>query len=333
VRAVWYERLGPAREVLTVGTMPDLEPGPGEVRVRIAFSGVNPSDVKRRGGTTVSTMPFPRVIPDMDGSGIIDRVGPGVDAARVGERVWLHSTQWKRPFGTAADYAVTRGHRAIRLPESISLAAGASLGVPAMTAHRAVFGQGSVTGKTVLVTGGAGAVGFYAIQLARWAGARVIATVSSAEKGELTRKARADAVINYKSENVPERIKALTGGAGVDHVVDVDFGANLQATLASLKDNGSIATYASMGKPEPAIPFYALMFKNVRLAWVFVYDMAQTAIDDAARDVNAWLSGGAAVLPPFRTFPLERLADAHVAVEEGAIGKVLVECGGEALRV
>lgn len=333
MRAVWYEELGSAHEVLTVGTMPDPEPGPGELRVRIAFSGVNPSDVKRRGGTTVAAMPFPRVIPDMDGSGVVDRVGPGVDPKRVGERVWLHSTQWKRPFGTAAGWAVTPGHRAMRLPQGISFAAGASLGVPAMTAHRAVFGLGSVTGRTVLVTGGAGAVGFYAIQLARWAGARVIATVSSAEKGELAKRARAEAVIDYKSENVAERVMDLTKGAGVDHVVDVDFGANLKVTLACLKDRGSIATYASMSKPEPAIPFYALMFKNIRLEWVFVYELAQSAIDDAARDVNAWLSGGTVVLPPFKTFPLERLADAHVAVEKGAIGKVLVECGGEAVRV
>ena len=278
-------------------------------------------------------MPFPRVVPDMDGSGVVDRVGPGVDAKRIGERVWLHSTQWKRPFGTAADYAVTLSLRAIRLPDSVTFAAGASLGVPAMTAHRAVFGLGPVTGKTVLVTGGAGAVGFYAIQLAKWAGARVIATVSSPDKGEIASQARADAVINYKSENVPERIMALTGMAGVDHIVEVDFGANLQATLGSLKDNGSIATYASMSRPEPAIPFYALMFKNSRLAWVFVYDMAQSAIDDATRDVNAWLASGTVVLPPFKTFPLERLAEAHVAVEKGAIGKVLVECGGETVRV
>ena len=333
MRAVWYEKLGPAQDVLAVGAMSDPDPGPGEVRVRIAFSGVNPSDVKRRAGTTVSTMPFPRVIPDMDGSGVVDRVGAGVEAKRVGERVWLHSTQWKRPFGTAADYAVTPSHRAIRLPEGTSFAAGASLGVPAMTAHRAVFGLGPVTGKTVLVTGGAGAVGFYAIQLASWAGARVIATVSSPEKSDIARRARADAVIDYKSENVAERAMELTGGAGVDHVVEVDFGANLQATLGCLKDKGSIATYASMGKPEPPIPFYALMFKNVRLAWVFVYEMAQSAIDDAARDVNAWLSGGTVVLPPLKRFPLERLAEAHVAVEKGAIGKVLAECGGETVRV
>jgi len=332
MRAIWYDKLGPAHEVLVQGTMPDPEPGPGEVRVRVAFSGVNPSDVKRRAGATVSAMPFPRVIPDMDGSGVIDRIGAGVDPTRVGERVWLHSTQWKRPFGTAAEWAVTPGHRAIRLPDGISFAIGASLGVPAMTAHRAVFGPGPVRGRSVLVTGGAGAVGFYAIQLARWAGARVLATVSSMEKAEIAKCAGADAVIDYKSENVPERVMELTRGAGVDHVVEVDFGANLRATLACLKDNGSIATYASMGKPEPAIPFYSLMFKNIRLLWVFVYDMAQSAMDEAAQEVNAWLSGGTMVPPSFKTFPLERLADAHLAVEKGAIGKVLAEVGGESVR-
>ena len=206
MRAIWYEKLGPAHEVLKSGEMPDSVPGPGEVRVRIAFSGVNPSDVKRRAGSRDAAMPFPRVIPDMDGSGVIDRVGPGMEEKRVGERVWLHSTQWKRPFGTAAEYAVTPSHRAVPLPQVISLAAGASLGVPAMTAHRAVFGHGPVTGKTVLVTGGAGAVGFYAIQLAKWAGARVITTVSGAEKAELARKAGADSVVNYKTEALKEQV-------------------------------------------------------------------------------------------------------------------------------
>jgi len=317
MRAVWYEKLGPAREVLQAGEMPDPVPGPGEVRVRIAYSGVNPSDVKRRGGATVGAMPFPRVIPDMDGSGVVDRVGPGVDEGRVGERVWLHSTQWKRPYGTGAELAATPAARAIALPSGISLQAGASLGVPAMTAHRAVFAGGSVAGKTVLVTGGAGAVGFYAIQLAKWAGARVVATVSGTEKAALAAKAGADAVVNYRKESVADK---------VDHIVEVDFGANLQASLACLKDGGSIATYASMGKTEPAIPFYPMMFRNLRLFWVFVYEMGSQAIETAGREVNAWLASGRAVLPPFTVFPLERLADAHVAVEQGAVGKVLVEC-------
>jgi NADPH:quinone reductase len=322
MHAVWYEKLGAAAEVLRHGEMPDPVPGAGEVRVRIAWSGVNPSDVKRRAGSggAGAVMPFPRVIPDMDGSGVIDRVGPGVDERRVGERVWLHSTQWKRPYGTAADYAVTLEKRAVTLPKNVALDAAASLGVPAMTAHRAVFGQGPVTGKTVLVTGGAGAVGFYAIQLAKWAGARVIATVSGAQKAELARKAGADAVVNYKTDKLEER---------VDHIVEVDFGANLPQTLACLKDGGSLATYASMGKPEPAVPFYPMMFKNLRLLWVFVYEMPQEAIEEAARGVNAWLVSGRAVFPPFTQFTLERLVDAHVAVERGAVGKVLVRCDGD----
>ena len=321
MRAIWYEKLGPANEVLTRGEMPDPVPGPGEVRVKIAWSGVNPSDVKRRAGAggTGGVMPFPRVIPDMDGSGIIDRVGPGVDERRIGERVWLHSTQWKRPYGTAAEFAVTPDKRAVSLPNNIPLDAAASLGVPAMTAHRAVFGQGPVTGKTVLVTGGAGAVGFYAIQLARWAGARVITTVSGPEKAELALQAGADSIVNYRKHKVEEK---------VDHIVEVDFGANLEQTLACLKDGGTVATYASMGKPEPAIPFYPMMFKNLGVLWVFVYELPAQAMEQATREVNAWLATGKAVFPPFAKFSLDRLVDAHVAVEKGAVGKVLAECGG-----
>ena len=325
MRAGWYEQNGPAKEVLKIGERPDPEPGPGEVRVRIACSGVNPSDVKRRAGWNNQKIPFPWVVPNNDGAGVIDGVGAGVDAKRVGERVWLHSTGWKRPLGTAAQYTVTLHHRAFPLPEGVSFEIGAGLGVPAMTAHRAVFGPGPVRGKTVLVTGGAGAVGFYAIQLAKWGGARVVTTVSGAEKAAEAMRAGADHVVNYRTENVAERVTALTERAGVDHVVEVDFGANVETTLAVLKSNGSIATYASMSKIEPAIPFYPLMFKNVRLLWVFVYEMPQEAMTEAGRDVNAWLAGGAAVHPRHHAFPLERLADAHIAVEEGAIGKVLVD--------
>jgi NADPH:quinone reductase len=324
MRAGWYERNGPAHEVLKISERPDPEPGPGEVRVRVACSGVNPSDVKRRAGWNNQQLAFPWAVPNNDGAGVIDKVGPGVDAKRVGERVWLHSTGWKRPLGTAAEYTVTPHARAFPLPAGVPFEIGAGLGVPAMTAHRAVFGFGSVRGKTVLVTGGAGAVGFYAIQLAKWGGARVVTTVSGAEKAAEAKRAGADHVVNYKTENVAERVMALTEGAGLHHVVEVDFGANLPITLAALKPNGSVATYASMTEPEPAIPFYPLMFKNVRLLWVFVYEMPPEAMADAARDVNAWLASDAAVHPRQHAFPLDRLADAHVAVEEGAIGKVIV---------
>jgi NADPH2:quinone reductase len=328
MKAGWYEQNGPAKEVLKIGERPDPEPGPGEVRVRIACSGVNPSDVKRRAGWNNQKIAFPWQVPNNDGAGVIDKVGAGVDAKRVGERVWLHSTGYKRPLGTAAGLTVTPAHRAFQLPEGVSFEVGAGLGVPAMTAHRAVLGPGPVRGKTVLVTGGAGAVGFYAIQLAKWGGARVLATVSGAEKAAEAKRAGADHVVNYRTENVAERVMALTEGAGVDHVVDVDFGANLETTLAVLKPNGSIATYASMSKTEPAIPFYPLMFKNVRLLWVFVYEMPQEAMSEAGRDVNAWLAGGDAVHPRNHVFTLDRLADAHIAVEDGAIGKVLVDVGG-----
>jgi NADPH2:quinone reductase len=325
MKAGWYERNGPAHEVLEIGERPDPEPGPGEVRVRVACSGVNPSDVKRRAGWNNQQLAFPWAVPNNDGAGVIDKVGAGVDARRVGERVWLHSTGWKRPLGTAAEHTVTPHHRAFPLPQNVSFEIGAGLGVPAMTAHRAVFGLGPVRGKTVLVTGGAGAVGFYAIQLAKWGGARVVTTVSGAEKAAEAKRGGADHVVNYKAENVAERLLALTEGAGVDHVVEVDFGANLPVTLAVLKPNGSVATYASMTKPEPAIPFYPLMFKNVRLLWVFVYEMPQEAMAEAGRDVNAWLASGAAVHPRQHVFTLDRLADAHVAVEEGAVGKVIVQ--------
>jgi NADPH2:quinone reductase len=330
MKAVWYERNGAAREVLQYGDLPDPVPGPGEVRVAIGFSGVNPSDVKRRAGFNQPPLAHARAIPNMDGAGVIDQVGAGVDPARLGQRVWLHSTAHQRPFGTAAQYAVTPAARAFALPPGIGLEVGAGLGVPAMTAHRAVFGAGPVTGKTLLVTGGAGAVGFYAIQLAKWGGARVLATVSSDEKAAVAKRAGADVVINYRTENVAERVRAVMAGAGIEHIVDVDFGANLATSLAVIADNGVIATYASMGAPQPVLPAYTLTRKNLTIMGVLVYSMPQAAMDAAGADVNTWLAGGCAVHNIAGRFPLKRTADAHVAVESGSVvGKVVVEVGGE----
>lgn len=330
MRAVWYEALGEAHKVLQYGERPTPEPGDGEVRVKIAVSGVNPSDVKRRAGRN-QTMAYRWAVPDQDGAGRIDRVGPGVDPARVGERVWLHSTAWKRQIGTAAEYTTTPAFRAVPLAESISYTIGAGLGVPAMTAHRALFGCGPVCDRTVMITGGAGAVGFYAIALAKWAGARVIATTSSEAKAADATRAGADHVIDYKREKVAERVAVLTGGRGVDHIVEVDFGANVAASVASLASGGSIAAYASMAAPEPAIPFYTMMFKNLRMLWVHVYEMSREAIDAATHDVGAWLASGRAVHPAYHRFPLERTADAHVAVERAAVGKVVIDVGGESV--
>jgi NADPH:quinone reductase len=225
MRAAWYERNGPAREVLQVGEMPDPEPGRGEVRVRIHASGVNPSDWKTRAGSR--PMAGPRVIPHSDGAGVLDRVGSGVPDERLGERVWVWNAQWKRPFGTAAEFVVLSEEQAVRLPESVSFEADACLGIPALTAHRAVIIDGSPEDQIVLVAGGAGSVGHYAIQFAKLLGAaQVIATVSSPEKAEHARQAGADAVINYRTEPVAERIMELTTGHGADRIVEVDLAGN-----------------------------------------------------------------------------------------------------------
>ena len=332
MKAFSYTRNGTAKEVLEFADLPDPEPGLGEMRVKIAYSGVNPSDVKRRAGTS-NVLAFDRAIPHMDGSGIVDLVGPGVDASWAGKRVWLHKTGWERPHGTGAEYAISAPNRAFSLPAGTSLEIGAALGVPAMTAHRALFCAGTITDKTVLVTGGAGLVGFYAIQLAKWKGAKVITTVSSDEKAALAQRAGADLIINYRQENVVEQVLLRTGGAGVDHIVEVDFGANLAESVQMLGPYGVIASYASMGQPQPALPFYALMAKNATLMPLLVYSMPEPAIAQAGADINAWLATGKAEHHIARRFAFEQLVDAHLAVEAVEIGKVVVCIGGEAVCV
>ena len=328
MRAGWYERNGPAAEVIEIGGMETPEPGPGEVRVRLHFSGVNPSDVKRRDGWGGQVIEFPRVIPHSDGAGLIDHVGDGVAESRVGERVWTFNAQWKRPFGTAAEYIVLPSFQAAPLASAAPMEMGACLGIPALTAHRAVFGDGPVEGLTVLVTGGAGAVGNYAVQLAAWGGARVIATASSEAKADAASRAGAEAVINYRSEDVAARIMALTGGDGVDRIVEVDFGDNLPVSAAVLRQNGAIAPYASMRAPEPVFPMYTLMRKNALIRNVFVYEMPRTAFEAGIADIARWIDSGRASPAIAARFPLADLADAHEAVESGeVIGNVVVEIG------
>ncbi len=329
MKAVWYERNGPAHEVLRVGEMDKPAPAAGEVLVQVAWSGVNPSDVKRRAGWRGQASPTGRVVPNNDGSGVITAVGPGVDAKRVGERVWLHSTGWKRALGTAAEYTVTPTARAIRLPDAVALKVGAALGVPALTAHRLIHGLGAIAGRRVLVAGGAGSVGFYAVQLARFAGASVIATVGSIAKAKAVEQAGAELVVDYHDPRWVDRV--LAAGGPVDHVVEVDFAANQKANLRLLAANGSLATFASMSDPEPSIDFYAWMTRNVRLLWVFVYEMPDEAIAAGAREINDWLASGGAQHQFAGSFSLDCLADAHVAVENAAHGKVLVEVGGDAV--
>ena len=324
MKAVWYERNGPA-SVLEMGEMADPEPGPGEVRVRVISSGVNPSDWKRRQGST-QPLAFPRVIPHQDGAGIIDRVGPGVTDSRLGERVWLFESQFGRPFGTAAEYTVQPANHCVPLTSSLSFEQGACLGVPAMTAHRCLFADGPVSGKTVLVPGGAGAVGHYAVQEAKLGGASVISTVSSDNKARIAVEAGADHVINYRTEDTAARVMEITGGAGVDHIVEVDFAGNFPVSQQVLKSSGVLAVYAAGVEQQPPAP---LQFRssNVTVRMVLVYDMPEPAKTAAIADITRWLEAGALSHHLGPHFPFEEIVQAHEAVEGGAIGNVIVDVG------
>lgn len=298
MRAVYYERFGGAGEVLSFGEMPDPVAGPGEVLVRLHASGINPSDVKLRAGARVgAVMAYPRVVPHSDGAGVIEAVGAGVDRARVGERVWVWNAGWQRAFGTAADYVALPAEQAVRLPDGVGFAEGACFGIPAMTAWYAVMGDGPVAGKTVLVTGGAGSVGRYAVQMARAAGARVIATVSSAEKGA---HSTAEEWVDYRRSDVAGAVMEMTKGAGLDRIIEVDFAANQAASLALIKPGGTIAAYASASNMAPELSFYPFMFKNVRLHMLIVYQLAGALRRAGERQLTQWLEAGAlshAVVP------------------------------------
>lgn len=321
MRAAWYEKNGPAAEVLKVGELPDPVAGAGEVRVRLHASGVNPSDVKARAGSR--PIRWPRLIPNSDGAGVIDQVGAGVDPRRVGERVWVFNGQWDRPLGTSAQYIALPAPLAVPLPAALSFEHGACLGIPVMTAHRCLFADGSVAGKAVLVTGGAGVVAHYAIQLAKWAGATVVTTVSSAAKAAHARAAGADVVIDYRSENVVERIRATVGG--VDRVVDVDFGRNLPVTSKVLRPDAVIASYASMGDLEPRFPYRDLFQLNPTIRPVFVYTMPDAAKAQAHADIARWLAQTKPIFAIAARFPLADAVAAHLAVERGEkIGHVIL---------
>lgn len=329
MRAVWYDRKGPAREVLHISEMPEPKPGPGEVLVGLRTSGVNPSDTKGRSGWVgVAKMAFPRVIPHQDGAGVIEAVGDGVPAHRVGEHVWIYEGQWQRPFGTAAERIAVPSARAVRMPPTVGFTDGACLGIPAMTAHRAVFADGPVKDKTVLVTGGAGAVGRYAIQFAKWGGATVITTISSDAKAAAARTARPDYVINYRTEDAAARIMDLTGGAGVDRIVEVAFGANLPLAQQVLRTNGAIATYASDAEMQPRVPFRPFLARDATVRFVLVYVMPVEAKEAAVGAITHLLEEGMLTHHIYREYAMTEAADAHEAIETGtSLGNVVVRIG------
>ena len=325
MRAAYYESNGPARAVLQVAELPAPEPGPGEVRVRIAASGINPSDVKARAGAT-RKIAFPRVIPHSDGAGTIDRVGAGVPEARIGERVWLWNTQYQRPFGTAADYAVVPAAQAVPLPPTISFAEGACLGVPAMTAWHAVMldGADALKGSTILVAGGAGAVAHYAIQFAKAAGASVITTVSSDAKAQHARAAGADHAIDYKREDVGARVKDLTGGKGVDRIIEVDLGRNAPLIAKVLAPRGTVVVYGS-GGGEATIGSSFLLNAHATMKFFIVYGIDAAARGRAIAGITAALTAGRLINAVARDWPLAEIAAAHEAVEAGTLmGKAIV---------
>jgi NADPH2:quinone reductase len=329
MKAAWYERQGNPESVLVVGEMAAPEAGSGEVRIRVAASGINPGDVKKRQDAFGVGMPFPRVIPHSDGAGVIDQVGEGVPESRLGERVWCFGAQSYRPFGTAAEYVVVPAAQAVRLPDGVSFEQGACLGIPGITAHRAVHVGGSVEGRRVLVQGGAGAVGQCAAALAARAGASVIATVRSERDEAVARRAGAHHVINtsgHGTEGIIGLVRAHTP-EGVDHIVEVAFDRNVWIDEPLLQLDGSIAAYAT-GDPTPAIPFWLLLFKNIRLFFLGSDDFPAEAKLAAARALNDALESGWPGFEIGARFSLESIAEAHEAVEKRTVtGHVVLSIG------
>jgi len=318
MRAITYADHGPADAVLKQVEIPTPEPDPGEVRVRIFVSGVNPTDWKQRAGTGAVESGFQ--IPNQDGAGIIDAVGSGVSPDRVGQRVWVYFAAWQRQGGTAAEYVCLSETQAVPLPDSASFDVGASLGIPALTAHRTLFADGPIDDATIVVTGGAGAVGNAAIQLGRRAGARIITTVSSTEKAEIAAAAGAHTVINYRDPDTIDQIRAAAPG-GISRIIDVAPTANTYITTAVLDPDGTIVTYANDGP----LPLMAHMGANTTIRFVLVYTMGTAAIDAAVNGTSGAVADGAFRTLPITRFSLEETAAAHDAVEANTVGKVLID--------
>ncbi|HSW15875.1 MAG TPA: NADPH:quinone reductase [Ramlibacter sp.] len=328
MQAAFYESTGSAADVLQLGEVPDPQPAAGEVRVHLRWSGVNPSDVKSRAGLRSKQMPFARVIPHSDGMGAIDAVGEGVSASRIGERVWVWNAAWGRANGTAAQYVTLPQRQAVALPEAAPDEAGACVGIPALTALHAVRLAGGVEGRTVLVAGGAGAVGHYAIQFARLLGAaKVITTVSSPEKAQVALDAGAHLVIDYKREDVGARVREATGGLGVDRVIEVDIAANGLLDLDVLRHGGECVIYGS-GKSEFTLPFFPLISRHVAMHFFIVYNLA-TADRHAAQELlHGFLARGELQHRIAERYQLSEIVQAHQSVESGrAMGNVVVRVG------
>jgi NADPH2:quinone reductase len=325
MRAAFYTEAGPAAKVLQLGDLETPTPSAGEVRVRLRTSGVNPSDVKARGGGRARRgLSFPLVVPHSDGAGDIDLVGAGVPPSRAGERVWVHNGQWKRAHGTAAEYIVLPNELVTRLPANVDYAAGACLGIPALTAYRAVTLDGPVEGQTLLIAGGAGAVGHYAIQIAKAKGALVITTVSSSEKANHVKAAGADYVIDYRTEDVGKRVKEIAGG-GVDRIIEVNLSANAPLIPAVLRPFGTVVVYGS-DQPVAPVPAGFGIVNSISFRFFIIYEAPLPVRQAAIADLTAMLVAGRLIHTVAARFPLDQIAAAHEAVESGKVmGNVVVD--------
>ncbi len=323
MRAAIYTRRGPAADVLGIVDKPQPQPLPGEVRVKMAFSGVNPSDVKSRSGVAARAGGFPEVTPHSDGAGMIDAVGEGIDKSRIGQRVWTYNGQWERPYGTAAEFITLPAAQCVPLPDSVSFEVGASIGIPLMTAMHAVQACGSLLGKTVLVPGAAGSVGFYVTPLARKAGARVIAIVSNDDKAALSRQIGASDVINYKTEHLVERVQALTHHQGADAIIDLDAATHAPLYGQLLRFQGKAVVYGS-NQPQFSMPFGPMILGFVSVYCFIVYKLPPAEIRQVIDSVQALLTDPGLKHPPTAIYPLDEIVAAHQQVERGANAKVLV---------
>lgn len=326
MRAVMYEQIGTARDVLKFVDLAEPQAGPGEVRVKLVTSGINPSDVKMRNGRRGASLPFAQIIPHSDGAGVIDQVGDGVPASRIGERVWTWNAAWGRAYGTAADYVALPSAQAVRLPQGTDFAAAACMGIPAQTAYHACALGDGVRGRSVLIAGGAGAVGHYAIQFAKRLGARqVITTVSGPDKAALARAAGADALINYREEDVEARVRELTGGQGVDRIIEINFRSNVALDFAVARPEGEIIVVGT-SQPEVPVPVPVGILKNLGVRFFMVYHLNAQDRARAVAGITDALESGTLQHNVAARFALERIVDAHELVEAGtATGNVILE--------
>jgi NADPH2:quinone reductase len=328
MKSVYYDHFGSAADVLNIATLDTPAPAAGEVTVRMAFSGVNPSDIKSRAGSRPGVLKpaFPQVIPHSDGAGVIEAVGEGVRPNRIGNRVWLWNGQWQRAFGTGSTHITLPAEQAVDLPEGVSLETGAILGIPGLTAAEAVFGAGDVTGQTLLVSGGGGTVGYLAVQLAVWGGAKVIATCSERDMARV-KAAGAETVLDYRSATLVQDILAANGGALVDRILEVEFGANIMMNAEVIKVNGTIAAYGSQIDLTPTMPFAPFLFKAATIDIILIYLLPLVDRQERIKRLNDALADGALTCPVAQIYPLEECVAAHEAVLAGGrAGAILVDC-------